>query len=351
MPRIIAVETAVPEHRYTQAEVLEICKKAFGRLFSKNGRAEMFARSGVETRYLSEPAEYYLADHPFSERNGNFLQHALRLSESCIRRCLTRSGKDFADIGHLLSVTTTGLLTPSLEAHLAQTLPFRRTMKRTPIFGVGCAGGAVGLSRAADYLGSRPSESVILLSVELCSLTFRMKDQTMTQLVGATLFGDGACALLMIGDEIGGATGIEILGSRSFLIPNSLDVMGWDFDAEGMRLVLSSRAPSVIERHMKPAVESFLADFDLNLRDVKTFLFHPGSSRILDSCMRALHLTPNDTRYSRRFLSRYGNLSSASLPFILKDALEEERPAPNSLGLVGAFGPGFSCELSLLRFP
>ena len=157
----------------------------------------MFDRAGVETRALVEAPDYYFAGVPFAKRNADYFPHAERLARRALLSALDQAGVPISELTHLFSVTTTGLLTPSLDAHLAQSLPFRRTLKRTPLFGVGCAGGAVALSRAYEYLRGHPEETVAVLSVELCSLTFLPRDGTMTQLVAAALFGDGAaCAVL-----------------------------------------------------------------------------------------------------------------------------------------------------------
>ena len=350
MARILSVSTAVPENRYEQREIKELCLGIFGPLLAKARRAEIFDRAGVRTRGLVESKDYYLGGKDFETKNRDYLRHALRLAETCIRGALEKAGANFAAVNHIISVTTTGLLTPSLEARLAQTLPFPWTVKRTPLFGVGCAGGAVALARATDYLAGHPEETVLVLSTELCSLTFLPEERTMTQVVAAALFGDGASAVLLGGAEGAGTARAEILRCESRLLPDSLDVMGWDFSNAGMKLVLSPRAPELIERHFRAAVNEFLKKEGLELSHIGTILLHPGSGKILEACERALGLTADATRLSRRFLAENGNLSSSSLLFILRAALEDEPPPPRSLGLMAAFGPGFSCEMLLIRF-
>ena len=350
MARILSVSTAVPDHRYNQGEIKELCLGIFGPLLAKSRRAEVFDRAGVETRGLVESKDYYVGGKDFETRNRDYLKHALRLSEACIREALEKSDVGFSGVNHIISVTTTGLLTPSLEARLAQSLPFPWTVKRTPLFGVGCAGGAVALARAADYLAGHPEETVLVLSVELCSLTFLPQERTMTQVVAAALFGDGASAVVLSGAAGPGSTRARILRCESRLLPDSLDIMGWDFSNDGMKLVLSPRAPELIEQHFRGAVDSFLKKEGLQLSDIGTVLLHPGSGKILEACERALGITANETRLSRRFLAENANLSSSSLLFILRAALEDEPPPPGSLGLMAAFGPGFSCEMLLIRF-
>jgi alkylresorcinol/alkylpyrone synthase len=187
--------------------------------------------------------------------------------------------------------------------------------------------------------------------VELCSLTFLPQDRSMTQLVAAALFGDGAAAVVLCGDRFKAAgLGAEILFSDSRLLPRSLDIMGWDFSDAGMRLVLSPRAPRAVETHLEPIIKRFLRKSVIRKQDVDYWLFHPGSSKIIDSSAKALSLAPNDARFSRRFLENFGNLSSASILFILDDILYREKPKRGSRGILAAMGPGFACELVLLRF-
>jgi alkylresorcinol/alkylpyrone synthase len=355
MPRILSIATAVPEYSVSQEVVQNVCYSFFPSTVSQRGKELLkgvFDHAGVKNRYVVEPPEYYISKPSFEDRNNRYFKHAKNLATRCIKDCLNQAGLNFENINHILSVTTTGLLTPSLEAHLAQELPFSRNVKRTPLFGVGCAGGAVALSRAADYLKGHPDEILLLLSVELCTLTFRPQDDSMIQWVGCSLFGDGAVALILCGDEVdrGASHPVEILGSESFLIPNSLDVMGWDFLNDGMRLVLSPAAPQVIEKNLFQAMDPFLKKHNLKLGDLDYFLLHPGGPKIIDACERALKLKPEDTRFTRRFLENYGNLSSASVLFVLHQALQSEAPPPGSYGILAAMGPGFACEMVLVKF-
>lgn len=350
MPNILSAAAAVPARRYTQDQVKLACRAAFGELMDAPGRQAIFDHAGVRSRALVEPIERYLTAHAFSVNNAAYLTHARELSERALSSALDAAGLGLEQVDHIVSVTTTGLLTPSLEARLVHDLPFRRGVKRTPLFGVGCAGGAVALARAADLLLGRPEETVLVLSVELCSLTFMPQEQDTTQIVAAALFGDGASAVVLSGGRGPGRPRATIVDASSTLLPASLDVMGWDFTDEGMRLVLSPRAPALVEETFAAAVEPFLARNGLTLKDISSFLFHPGSARILDACERSLGLSTGATRLSREFLAENGNLSSSSLLFILRDALEKDPPPAGAYGLMAAFGPGFSCELLLLRF-
>lgn len=348
MAEILSVGTALPERRYSQDEIAARCRGRFEEALTPLRREALFANAGVSERRLVEDAGYYFDGVPFSRRNEDYLKHALPLASRALAAALVGADLPHAAISHLFSVTTTGLLTPSLEARLAQELPFPRSIKRTPIFGVGCAGGAVALARAFEYLEGHPKQTALVLSTELCSLSFLPDEGTVTQLVAAALFGDGSAAAVLRGREAGGPPAkARVLAAESLLFEDSLGVMGWDFGEHGMRLVLSPDAPRLVEKALRGVVEAFLARQGRRLEQVSVHVLHPGSKRILEACETALELTERDTRHSHAFLARHGNLSSASVLFILKEALADA--PPGRLGLLAALGPGFACELVLFE--
>lgn len=350
MARLLGLGTALPARRYAQEEIHARCEASFA---AARGRAALFARAGVETRALAEAPDYYFQGLSFERRNADYFRHALDLSRRALEAALAEAQTGYADVSHLFSVTTTGLLTPSLEAHLAQSLPFRRTVKRTPIFGVGCAGGAVGLSRACEYLRGHPEETVAVLATELCSLSFLPQEGGMTQLVAAALFGDGAACAVLCGPRAPGAARAraEFVDEESRLLPDSLGVMGWEFGSHGMRLLLSPEAPRVVEREARGALTPLLERHGLTPAMLGTLALHPGSGRILDACEAALSLPPGSTAASRDFLRENGNLSSASVLFVLRAALARPARGGSPWGLLAAFGPGFASEALLFKRP
>ena len=348
VPSIQAVACSLPANVYGQEEIASVCQSLFPDI-AKNPRLRaMFGNSGVRTRSLAEPLPFYKERRSFSERNATYLKHALGLARSAILRALESGGAAAEDISHIFFVTTTGLLTPSLDAYLINEIPFSPSVKRSPLFGVGCAGGVVGVERASEYLESRPSELALVLSVELCSLSFLSQEPGLIQWLAASLFSDGAAAVLIAGDERARRPGPEILSCQSLLIPDSLDMMGWEFGEWGMRLLLSPDVPRVAREHLEPAAREFLAKNGLALGDIEWFLIHPGSSKVIQACADALGLGPELTALSREILAERGNMSSATVLHIIERSLSRARSG--SYGLMVALGPGFSCEMALLKF-
>lgn len=351
MARIASLATAVPNHRCAQSQTREAAARIFAGLGLSAKRLAVFENAAIETRHFCEPLAYYETDRPFGEKNGRFIGHALELGEKAIRLCLERGRRRPQEIDHILCITTTGLSTPSLEARLCSRLPFRPNVKRTPIFGAGCAGGAVGLSRAFDYLKAFPDQRVLLLCVELCSLTFQAADLNMKNLVASALFADGAACVLLEGDQAAGASGgPALLASESHLFPDSLDVMGWDFSEKGMHVVMSPRIPNLVASSFRSLAEAFLSRQGLSLGDVRHFLLHPGGAKVVEAYEQALGLDRRALSYLWDFLRKHGNLSSASVFFVLEDFLSQERPAPGDLGLIAALGPGFAAEMLLVQW-
>ncbi len=306
---------------------------------------DVFARSGVETRYFAFPPSYYVEARTFEQRNRDFVQQALVLGERAIRDALQCADVPPQGIDHFYFVTTTGLATPSVDAQLAHQLGLRRDVFRNPLFGIGCAGGAAAIARASEVLRGRPRERALVLSVELCGQTFRRSDTSAENYVGAALFGDGAAAAVIAGDDISRA-GPVVVATGAELFPETGHVMGWDFKDDGMKLVLTQEVPATIEKHVLPAVTRFLAGHGLERRHVRHFILHPGGTRVLRAYRDVMGLTDEQVRPSRECLRTVGNLSSAAVLFVLASI----RAEPGDVGIMAAVGPGFAVEMSLLRW-
>ena len=307
----------------------------------------VFDRTGVDERHLVHEPEWYLESRSFEERNEEYAAKALELTQAAVRNCLAQHGASPGEIDHIFVVTTTGLTTPSLDALLAGCLGLRANVRRSPLFGLGCAGGAGALIRACDVLSARPRDRALVVSVELGSLIFSKQARTPTDLVGVALFGDGAAAVLMGGDEVAG-DGIRITQTRTHLFKDSRHLMGWRFTDDGMRLVLSRDVPSLVGSHVAPVVHDFLGDAGLTFARITHHILHPGGAKVMSTYRSAFGLSDDALSISRECMRRFGNLSSAAVLVMLSNLVASGAPRGGDTGLMLALGPGFAAEMLAL---
>jgi alkylresorcinol/alkylpyrone synthase len=345
---LVSVGRALPANYYGQEELLAALAKLWAGRFHNPRRLEQIQRNTlVGGRHLALPIEEYASLRGFGAANAAFIRCGLELGERAVREALAAARLEPRDVDAIFALSVTGIAAPSLDARLANRIGLRSDVKRVPIFGLGCVGGAAGVARAADYLRAFPGESALVLSVELCSLTLQREDATMANVIASGLFGDGAAAVVLRGANTG-ASGPRVLATRSIFYPNTEPVMGWEVGDGGFRVVLSADVPA-IAAGLRPDVEKFLAENGVSLRDVGVFVCHPGGPKVLEAIEESLALPPDALARSWAHLARVGNLSSASVLFVLGDALAESH-APGTLGLLLAMGPGFCSELVLLQW-
>ena len=350
MSRIVAARRVLPDHYATQDELIAAFRDLWAKEHFNVERLEDLHRAvQVGGRHLALPLSAYPPLTRFSERNEAWTREAVVLGERVIRDTLAASGLSPREIDHVFSVTVTGIATPSLEARWANRLAMRADVKRTPIFGLGCLAGAAGVARAADYLRAFPDQSALLVSVELCSLTLQRDDLSVANIIASGLFGDGAAAVLLRGERAGG-DGPQVIATRSVLYPDSERVMGWDVVDGGFKVVLSAKVPAYVKQHLRGDVDRFLAEHELSRADVPHWIVHTGGPKVLLAVQEALELPDRALERSWRSLREVGNLSSASVLFVLSELLESREPSRGELGVLLAMGPGFSSELVLLRW-
>jgi len=355
MPQIIASASALAAHYYSQSDLVRALVRRTGGRLEERVAARFFRAVGVEGRHLALDLERYFEDSGFGARNDAFIAVGLELAESAVRKLLERTPIDLSDIGLLASTTVTGIAVPSLEARLMNRLPFSPSTKRLPLFGLGCVAGAAGISRLSDYLRAYPKQAALLLSVELCSLTFQPGDVSTANVIATGLFGDGAAAVLLVGDEHPLANGHpRVLDTRSVFFPDTERVMGWDVVDTGFQIVLDTKVPELARTALPRAVRDFLHAHRLSVGDIDTWIAHPGGPAVIDAMERGLELPASALAASRESLTHIGNLSSASVLVILEQALqarEGKQPASASgHALLLAMGPGFCAELVLLSW-
>ena len=355
MSRIAAVAPAVPEHRYDQATITD----AFAALVLPGGSDErvlrrLHAATGVRTRHLALPLEAYRELSGFGAANDAFIEVATRLGGQAVTDALTQVGLRPDDVDLLMVTSITGIAAPSLDARLVPVLGLRPDVKRVPVFGLGCVAGAAGIARVHDHLRGDPDGVAVLLSVELCSLTVQRDDDSLPNLVASGLFGDGAAAVVMVGERRAEALGltdrVQVVASRSRLYPDTERVMGWDVGGSGFRIVLAASVADVVEEHLGNDVRGFLEEHDLKTADLTRWVAHPGGPKVLHAMRRALDAADDAFASTWRSLAEVGNLSSASVLHVLAATLAGPRPARGDSGLLLAMGPGFCSELVLLRW-
>ncbi len=347
MPRIAGVAVATPPHVLRQDEAREMARQFFATEIKDVERyLGVFEHAEIDTRALAVPPEWFAEAHSWGECNDRWIDAACTLGAEAARRALRAADLRPEEIGHILFVSTTGLAAPSLDARIMAELGMPRHTRRTPIWGLGCAGGAVGLTRAADHARAYPRERALLVCVELCSLTFQFGDRSPRNLVAAALFADGAAAVIVEGDEVGG-NGPAIIASESTLFPNSFDLMGWDIVDTGMRVVFGTKIPHIVREHFQPLAEGFLGRHGLSLGEIDHHIYHPGGAKVLGAFEQAGGLSPCALGHSRAVLRQWGNMSSATVLFVLERFINGGI-APGEHGLMTVFGPGFSSEMVLI---
>jgi alkylresorcinol/alkylpyrone synthase len=345
---IAGTATAVPPHLLTR----EMVKERIKDVFSLDGVRldairSVIDNSQIDQRHSVFPVDYIVEPRPLSQINAEYREKAVELGLEVTTQALARAEMSPTDVDFFITVSCTGVMIPSLDAHIASEMGFRSDIRRLPITELGCAAGAAGLARAWEYLSAFPDRTALLVAVELPTLTFQRKDFSQANLISAILFGDGAAGVVVTGRE---APGPRIIASESFLFPDSLGAMGFDLGDTGFHIVLSKDVPQLIREKVKGLAEGFLERNGLQRSDVSAFLLHPGGQKLLSFMEAELELTRADTEISWDVLRRFGNLSSASVLFILQEWMTRREMPPESYGLLVAFGPGFTAEMILLQW-
>lgn len=360
-PRVVGIGSAFPRYCYSQGAITSALKELWAdALDCPELLDRLHARAKVASRHMAFPLQRYSQFRTWGETNAAWLEVAAELGAAALDHALQGAGLGPGELHALFVVSITGVASPSLDARLINLLRLRPDIKRTPIFGVGCVGGALGLTRAADYTLAYPAHTAAILAVEACSLTFRPDDLSKANLVSTGLFADGAAAVIVAGSESSAAADLgpgaaapsapNIIATASIFYPDSEDVMGWDISENGFRIVLSPGLPEFIRTHLAHDVDAFLRKQRLQRTDIGSWVIHTGGPKVLEATAQALGLPEDALQHCWACLKRLGNLSSASVLAVLEEVHANSPPAPGTLGVLLAMGPGFCSELILLRW-
>lgn len=350
-PRLVSLATAAPRFELLQDDVARRAGEVFADAVGDFSRlTPIYRNAEIESRHSCVPLDWYVQPHSFSERNTLFLENATALLGEAAQRSLDEAGLQATDIDVLITVCSSGIATPSLDAQLMRRIPFRSDVTRLPIFGLGCAGGVLGLARAAALARAEPDARVMLLVVELCGLTFRHRDRSKSNIVATALFGDGAAAAIIScrGEYSPSRTSpskpcLGPAGEHTW--PDSLEVMGWDVADDGLKVVFSGSIPDLVRRDLRPVIDRFLARHGASLGDIAGFICHPGGAKVVDALEECFALAHGALVHSRSVLRDHGNMSSVTVLFVLKAALDA---GERGLQLLTALGPGFTAAMLLM---
>ncbi|MGH6939396.1 type III polyketide synthase [Hypericibacter sp.] len=340
--RLRGLTTAVPSHALPQEDVMAAAGHLFDRPPAELDRLmPAYVNAGIAQRHSCVPLDWYFARHGWHERTALFVEHAPALLADAAERCLASAGMAWEQVDAIVTVSSTGIATPSLDALLMERLPFRRDVMRLPVFGLGCAGGVLGFSRAAELARAAPGRNVLLLVVELCALTFRRGDNSKSNVIATALFGDGAAAALISCDGDGPALG----PAGEYTWPGTLDVMGWHVEEDGLGVLFSRDIPTLVRTQFRPAMLKFLARHGIAVSEIERYVCHPGGAKVIEALEDALAMEPGSMTEARDILRRYGNMSAPTALFVLERMLATRAEGP---WLMTALGPGFTAAFQIL---
>jgi alkylresorcinol/alkylpyrone synthase len=348
MPFIAAVSKIDLPDKVDQQTVKEQARAMFSVDFPQVDRLiQAFDNTGIVTRNFVKPLNYYAETTTFKQRNDEYIKLALQYSVEAAEAVIAKAGINKKDITDIIFLSTTGLATPSIDALIINKMQLNPHINRTPVWGLGCAGGVSGIAKANMAAKANPDAVVLLVAVELCSLTLIKSDYSKSNFIGSSLFSDGVAACIVKGDNHPQAKPqITFKATSSKLYYDSLEVMGWDFREDGFKVVFSKDIPTFINQNISKDIEDFLAKHDLQLGDIKNFIFHPGGKKVLDAYADALQIEGDFLKNTREVMNDNGNMSSVTVLYVLEKFMATG--FEEGYGLMLAMGPGFSSEMVLL---
>ncbi|WP_173916342.1 type III polyketide synthase [Halobacillus sp. Marseille-Q1614] len=359
MAYIISCGIKEANHSYSQQEVQHFVEKVFPMSFLEKKRLmPIFENAAIDFRQFACPLDWFKHAHDLQEVNELYQETSLKYSEEAVQNCLTsnllKERIEAAEIEHVIFVSSTGISTPTIDAYLIDRLGMNEYVKRTPIFGLGCAGGTSGVAKAFEWLKGNPASNVLVIAVELCSLTFQHNDRSVSNFVGAALFGDGASAVLLAGENSpllrkASVSLPRVVEASTKTKPHSQSVMGWKVVNTGFEVIFKKSIPKLVRTFWKEHVDYCLTRSGWKIEDIPFVIAHPGGKKVLESYLECLDLNPAVLEHSRNVLKEHGNMSSSTVHFVLEKVLHENQP-PGTRSLMTSLGPGFTSEVVHLEW-
>ena len=342
--KLLSLATATPPYVIRQSMAAAIARQAFAHRYPNfEAIRPVFDNAGISKRPSVRPAEWYLENQGGPVRTAAYLEGASQLFIDAASHALSKAGLDASEIDTIVTVSSTGIATPSIEARVAGRMGFRPDVERVPVFGLGCAGGVTGLSIAARLASARPGTNVLMVAVEICTLAFRHDKLTKANIVATALFGDGAAACILRAEE---ADLTEIESSAEYTWPDTLGIMGWDVDELGLGVIFDRDIPPFAEKNIGPAMDAMLGRNGLGVEDVDRFVCHPGGMKVLTALESALTLGQGALDHERDVLADFGNMSAPTALFVLERVIAQGLPKRAALT---AMGPGFTASCVTLK--
>jgi alkylresorcinol/alkylpyrone synthase len=341
---LLSLATAVPPQVVEQHEAKARAREAFGgkkALFDR--LSGVFDNAGIARRHIVAPQDWYMGSHGWHDRNAIYLEAAESMFVEAGTTAIERANLEPGQIDGVVTVSTTGIATPSLEARVGPRMGLRDDVRRVPVFGLGCAGGVNGLATASRMAAAEPGTHWLFVTVETCSISIRLDSDDPAAVVATALFGDGAAAAVVTAGEHSLA---RITGSAEKLFPDTQRIMGWDVEDPGLAVVFDRAIPPFIEEHLAQTVDEMCAKLDIQRDDIDRLCSHPGGVKVIDAIESALHLNQGELNLEREVLHDYGNMSAPTVMFVLERLLEQGLP---DRVLMTAFGPGFTCAGLMLE--
>ncbi len=337
-PKLLSLATAVPENILNTEDVIIEASKIFGGRHKDFERMlPVYANSGIQRRYSAKPYEWFREDKGWPERSEAFLEVGSKIFAEVSAKALERAGLAAKQIDTIVMISSTGIATPTLEARLMSQLGYRDNVRRVPVFGLGCAGGIAGVSLGARLAAAEPGKNILVVVIELCTLTFRADEMSKSNIIATAIFGDGAAAAVFSTKGSNSHGEIECMGEHTW--PDTVDIMGWRMDPEGFGAIFSRSIPELALRDLRPAADGFLADNNMSFDDIGAYSFHPGGAKVIVALETAFSLEQGQLVNERKILSEFGNMSAPTVLFVLEQGLKEDFTGRR---FVSALGPGFT---------